>query len=83
MPLTSFSLRNRIKLDLQRTKPVSSNVNRAKNLSHDTRSKSESFSNVTRMETGRPGARISRALIIVSLIYTYMYICVKKLNSIL
>jgi len=69
MPLTSFSLRNRIKLDLQRTKPVSSNVNRAKNLSHDTRSKSEFFSNVTRMESGRPGARISRALSMVSLIY--------------
>lgn len=59
-----FSLRNRIKLDLQRTKPASSNVNRAKNLSHDT-SKSESFSNVTRMESGRSGARISRALSMV------------------
>ncbi|XP_072745586.1 uncharacterized protein [Anoplolepis gracilipes] len=60
-----FSLRNRIKLDSQRTKSVSSNVSRAKNLSHDTHNKSESFSNVTRTESGRSGARISRALSLV------------------
>ncbi|KMQ90974.1 dentin sialophospho isoform x2, partial [Lasius niger] len=59
-----FSLRNRIKLDPQRTKSVSSNVSRAKNLLHDTRSKSESFSSV-RTESGRPGARISRVLSMV------------------
>ncbi|XP_029674318.1 uncharacterized protein LOC115242281 isoform X1 [Formica exsecta] len=60
-----FSLRNRIKLDPQRIKPVSSNVSRAKNLSQDTRSKSETFSNVARTESGRSGARISRTLSMV------------------
>ncbi|XP_050451114.1 uncharacterized protein LOC126851319 [Cataglyphis hispanica] len=60
-----FSLCNRIKLDPQRIKPVSSNVSRAKNLSHDTRSKSESFSNVARTESGRSNARISRTLSMV------------------
>ncbi|XP_011646422.1 uncharacterized protein LOC105433042 [Pogonomyrmex barbatus] len=56
-----FSLR-KAKLDLQRTKPVSSNVNKAKTLSHDAHSKSESLSNVNRTDSGRSSARINRGL---------------------
>ncbi|KAL0133746.1 hypothetical protein PUN28_001012 [Cardiocondyla obscurior] len=56
-----FSLR-KAKLDLQRTKPVSSNVNKAKNLSHDAYSKSESLSNINRTDSGRPSTRANRGL---------------------
>ncbi|XP_071642584.1 uncharacterized protein [Temnothorax longispinosus] len=50
-----FSLR-KAKLDLQRTKPVSSNVNKA------AYSKSESLSSINRTDTGRPSARVNRGL---------------------
>ncbi|XP_012055086.1 PREDICTED: uncharacterized protein LOC105618155 [Atta cephalotes] len=56
-----FSLR-KAKLDLQRTKPVSSSVNKAKNLSHDAHGKSESLSSINRTDSGRPNARINRGL---------------------
>ncbi|XP_012215216.1 uro-adherence factor A [Linepithema humile] len=55
-----FSMR-RAKLDLQRTKPVSSNINKAKNLSHDVRNKSESVSSTNRIDSGRSSARVNRA----------------------
>jgi len=54
--IMSFSLR-RAKLDSQRTKPMSSNVNKVKNLSHDIH-KPESVSN--RPDSGRSGARVNR-----------------------
>ncbi|XP_011868280.1 PREDICTED: uncharacterized protein LOC105562224 [Vollenhovia emeryi] len=56
-----FSLR-KAKLDLQRTKPVSSNMSKAKNLSHDAHSKSESLSNINRTDSGRPSTRVNRGL---------------------
>ncbi|EZA50365.1 hypothetical protein X777_11176 [Ooceraea biroi] len=54
-----FSLR-RAKLDSQRMKPVSSSVNKAKNLSHDVR-KSESVSSISRPDSGRSSTRVNRA----------------------
>jgi hypothetical protein len=54
--ITSFSLR-RAKLDSQRIKPMSSNVNKVKNLSHDIH-KPESVSN--RPDSGRSGVRVNR-----------------------
>lgn len=53
------------KLDLQRTKPMSSNVNKAKNLSHDAHSKSESLSSINRTDSGRPSTRVNRGLSMV------------------
>ncbi|XP_077278516.1 uncharacterized protein LOC143906344 isoform X1 [Temnothorax americanus] len=50
-----FSLR-KAKLDLQRTKPVSSNVNKA------AYSKSESLSSINRTDSGRPSTRVNRGL---------------------
>lgn len=56
-----FSLR-KAKLDLQRTKPVSSSASKAKNLSHDAHSKSESLSSINRTDSGRPSMRANRGL---------------------
>lgn len=61
-----FSLR-KAKLDLQRTKPVSSSINKAKNLSHDAYPKSESLSSINRTDSGRPGTRINRGLNMVGI----------------
>ncbi|XP_014474645.1 PREDICTED: uncharacterized protein LOC106744405 [Dinoponera quadriceps] len=54
-----LSLR-RVKLDPQRTKPVSSTANKAKNFLHDARGKPESISGIGRTDSGRPSARVSR-----------------------
>lgn len=66
----SFSMR-RTKLDTQRTKPVSSNMNKAKNLSHDVRNKSEAVSSTTRIDSGRSSARVNRAS---SMVGSYLFI---------
>ncbi|XP_036148493.1 uncharacterized protein LOC105832150 isoform X2 [Monomorium pharaonis] len=50
------------KLDLQRTKPMSSNMNKAKNILHDAHNKSESLSNINRTDSGRPNTRVNRGL---------------------
>lgn len=55
-----FSLR-RMKLDPQRVKPLSSIASRAKNSSQDLRGKSETSSIISRTDSGRPSARVSRA----------------------
>jgi len=68
----SFSMR-RAKLDPQRTKPVSSNINKAKNLSHDVRNKSESVSSANRIDSGRSSARVNRASSMVDL-YLFLLI---------
>jgi len=63
-----FSLR-RAKLDSQRTKPMSSNMNKIKNLSHDTQ-KPESVSN--RPNSGRSGARVNRtSSMVVQIFFIY------------
>lgn len=53
------------KLDLQRTKPVSSTVNKAKNLLHDAHGKSESLSSINRTDSGRFSTRVNRGLSMV------------------
>ncbi|XP_032673562.1 uncharacterized protein LOC116845231 [Odontomachus brunneus] len=56
-----LSLR-RVKLDPQRTKPVSSTANKAKHFLHDARGKPESICNISRTDSGRPSTRVSRTL---------------------
>lgn len=62
-----FSLR-RVKLDPQRIKSVSSITSKVKSLSQDICAKPESTSNVvSRIDSGRPSTRVSRASSMVSL----------------
>ncbi|XP_011139392.1 uncharacterized protein LOC105183160 isoform X2 [Harpegnathos saltator] len=57
---TKYNRELKVKLDPQRTKPVSSTANKAKNFSHDTRGKPESIPSISRADSGRPSARVSR-----------------------
>lgn len=69
----SCSMR-RAKIDPQRTKPVSSNINKATNLSHDIRNKPESISS-SRIDSGRSNARVNRASSMVGLYFFSHLLC--------